>query len=127
MWRLIRVDQNTSLPSATNQGARKRSETNEREPRVPMISLRPRAGKISLSLLRPSDYTFLPSEFFAKNSFFDLFKAFYRLFRYAFASQKGEPLALALTVAFSLPFSFSLYCVSRWATLDVFTSPAVSY
>ena len=48
MWRLIRVDQNTSLPSATNQGARKRSETNERAPRGPVVSLRPRAGKISL-------------------------------------------------------------------------------
>ena len=48
MWRLIRVYQNTSLPNATNQGARKRSETNERAPRGPMISLQPRAGKISL-------------------------------------------------------------------------------
>ena len=77
MWRLIRVDQNTSLPNATNQGARKRSETNERAPRGPMISLQPRAGKISLSCLRPSDSRFcLLNFFFAKI----LFSTFSRLF-----------------------------------------------
>ena len=50
--------------------------TNERETRILVVCPRPRAGKISLFRLRPSDYTFLPSEFFAKI----LFSTFSRLF-----------------------------------------------
>ena len=68
--------------------------------------MRPTPGKSLTFPFYAFGYTLLPSEFL-QNSFFDLFTAFSHLLRYACSSQKGDPLALALAVSFSLPLSIS--------------------